>query len=599
MQGFQDQKSQTKRLGDLLLESGMVNQADLQRAVDIGRSNFQSLGKVLISLKFCREQQINDALEMQKYCKLEGMSGTVAVRALTLMNQKQISSKDALEKVGWSHPQYKMFEEPQEVVAAKRQMKDQGAYQGVDYGKALEVIGDAYLQHKLPARAEVKYEEAVAAFEDSLPESACELSSALSKLGTLSMQNGREDEAKAFLARAQACLEGTGNKQSKEYVKVLHVSAEFNIAKKKFGDADQHYIDCFNMLSPICGLEDDQVLDTVRRYVENMGKAKRQPEQVTLGELFKGAGVLRDEQLTTAWQASKRERIALGKALRDLNMISEPQLQMALQVQILVRNNEITTQLAIWLILYCLKLGKGIDEILEMFNCRPKSRAQMIEELKEALEELSSMEARLPPQHLDLAFMQARVARLHFKRQQWGEADRLYKTAIESLVRDPESPGDSVLEVCEQYCDLKVLQDDLDESIRIAKTIVQLRSRFYGQLSVPYAMGIDSLAQLFCRKGDHSTAVGCYDRAITVREKLHGAEDRDLLGSIEGKGDCQVHAGDLTEAEKSFDRAFAIVERVHGRQNEVSERIIKKLVEVCKRLGRNDKLRMLTSKATF
>lgn len=578
----------------MLLESGMVSPADLQRAVDIGRSNFQSLGKVLISMKICREQQINDALEMQKYCKLEGMSGTIAVRALALMNQKHISSKEALEQIGWSQPDYKSYDEPAAITAAKTKLKELGVYQGVSYGVALEAIGDAYLQHKLPARAEVKYEEAMAAFEDCLPESACEMSSVMSKMGKLAMQQSRPEEAKAFLDRAQACLEGTGNKQSREYVKVLHVSAEFNIAKKKFGDAEQHYKDAFTMLEPIYGLMDDHVLDTIRRYVDNMSKTKRPAEQVTLGELFKGARVIKDEELTRAWQASKQQRIALGKALRDLNLISEPQLQLALQVQLLVMNSEISTQLAIWLVLYCITLGKGIDEVLELFHCSPKSRQQMTQELKQAREELSKLESRLPSHHLDLAFMQARVARLYFKRQQWADAERLYKTALESLMRDPEAPADAVLEVCDQYFELKTTQDDIDETIRLAKSIVQLRSRFYGQLSAPYALGIESLAELFGRKKDFTTSIGCYDRALAVWEKLQGPQAREILTCLEGKADCYVQAGDFAEAEKNLDRALAIVERVHGKQHETTERIVKKLTDVCRKLGRVEKLKTLS-----
>ncbi|MBX9687592.1 MAG: tetratricopeptide repeat protein [Candidatus Obscuribacterales bacterium] len=594
MQGFSDSKSQVKKLGELLLDAGFVSKGDLERAVEISRKNFQSLGKVLVSLKVCREPDVNSALEVQKVCKLDGLSPGLAVRALTQIRVENCSVAHALETIGWLNKDYKPYDEPANVVAAKNELKALGAEGGIAYGLALEKVADAYAENKLPARAEVRFEEAVAVYEKLLPESALALSGVLSKMGRLSFQQRRHEEARSFLERAQACLEGTGNKASKEYVKVLHATAEYSVVKKKFADAEQQYRDSFNTLAPLCGLEDQQVIETIRRYVDAMGKAKREPDQATLGELLKGARILSDEALTNAWQYSKKSRMPLGRALVALDCVSEHQLQVALQMQTMVKNGEITTQLAIWIMLYVNSLKKTVDQVLEIFGCQPKSRNIMADELKLATAVLAELESRLPPNHSELAFAHGKIARIYFTRQQWLESDEHYKRAVEIVSANPNVAIDKAIELVDQYCELKEAQEDFDELVRLGKASVQLRAKEHGQISLPYAKGVEKLALIFCRRGDHGTALGCFDRALLVREKMYGTEDKELLSCLESRAECYSHVQDYANAESSYERALNIADRSLGRGHDTSQRLLKKLVQILKDVGNYEKAKSLS-----
>lgn len=580
-----------KKLGELLLESGCVSQNDLDKAVDVSRKNFQSLGKVLIAQKVCRDSDITNALEIQKVCKLEGMSGALAVRALALIKKEIITVKDGLQRIGWTSDNYKHYDEPAPIVEAKKAAAALGTTSGIAYGEAVEKIGDAYLEAKLAARAECKYEEAKDILEQALPESAKPLSLLLGKLSKLAVSQRRHDEAKAFLDKAHAHLVGTGNKESREFVKVIHASAEYHVSRRKFSDAEQHFKDCFAMLEAKGDYHDPELIETIRRYVNMLNTAQRPPDQVTLGELFKGAKLLSDEDLTSAWQFSKKERLALGHALTTLKLVSEKHLQMALQLQMLVRNNEISAQLAIWIMLYMVKLGKPLDDVLALFNCEPKSRAELSGELKSATNEMANMEARLSPNHSELAFAHSKVAHIYFRRQQWTEAEHHFKRAMEIISVNPSVNAEKAIEVIDHYRDMKLAQEDWEGTIKVAKIGVLMRSKHYGQTSIPYAKGLERLGQIFCQKGDHSTAISCYDRALAVREKLYGYEDRELLVCLEGKGDCFMHLNDYTEGEATFDRAVAIANHTLGKHNEQADRLIQKLAEICKLLGKMDKAR--------
>jgi tetratricopeptide (TPR) repeat protein len=591
MQGLPQSKP-AKRLGDLLLESGIISEPDLLRAVEISKKNFQSLGKVLVSSKICKEQDINNALEVQKLCKLEHMTGSIAVRVLIFMKKDYLSSTEALHRVGWTHPTYKSFQEPQDVAAAKAVLKGMDV-NSIAYAKALEKVGDSYDNNKLPARAEVQFEKAVDVYEKCLPESALDMSHLLSKLGRLAVHQKRHNEAKEFLEKAQKCLEGAGHKQSKEYVKVLHVSAEYNVARRKFSEAEQHYIESFNLLEPQYGLEDEHVLETLRAYVETMQKSSRDPEQCTLGDLLKGAKLLTEAQLEAGAQESRNTKLALGRALVVNGSISEKVLQSALQAQLLVRNGEITTQLGVWIVLYVAKLDKAFDDVLELFNCQTRSRSHLAGELRSASNEMQNMESRLPANHPDLAFAHAKVAHIYYQRQQWVESDHHYKRALTIFSASPNAYTERALDVIDQYGDLKSTLDDLEEAVRIAKIATQMRGKHFGHISIPFAKGLEKLAAVYCSKGDHRAAVGCLSQALEVREKLYGPDDKQLLGCLEAKGDAQEHVQDYQGAEETFERALKIADEVYGQAHDVTERLTRKLVDACQSAGNVGKVKEL------
>ncbi len=586
-----DSNQSVKRLGELLLESGFVAGPDLERAVELSRKNFQSLGKVLVGWKICRQEEINNALEIQRICKLEGMTGTVAVRVLSLMKAHMYTVQEALLHVGWTHPNYNPFMEPEEIIGAKRALKDLGVFEGVAYAVALEKIGDAYAAHDLGARAEGKYAEAQAVLEKGMPRTMSELTSLLTKQAQLAVAQKRHDEAREILKRAQDLVDQTGNKASKEYAKVMHVSAEYHVSRRKFSEAEKHYVECFRNLAPVCGLQDEQVLDTIRQYVAIMGKSGWNAEdKVTLGELFKGAGLVNEEELTAGWQLSRKNKVALGRALVDSGFVKERDLQLVLQTQLLVREGEITSQLAIWIVIYAVELNKSLDGVLALFNCEPKSRSALSSELKDATKQMSELESRLPPTHTELAFAHAKVAGIYFQRQQWQEAEHHYKRALEIVSVNPNLNLEKVIEIVDNYFELKAAENDLDEMVKLGKISVQLRSKHHGPASIPFAKGVERLANVFCLKGDHSTALSCLDRAMTVRERLYGDEDRQLIVCLEAKADCLIHLLEFIEAENILDRALKIADEAYGRPHLTTDSVLAKLVNVLKEMGKTEKI---------
>lgn len=85
-----------KRLGEILLEAGMISEDQLETALTIQKSTNKSLGQILIESQFVTESNIKDALELQfgiSYVNVKNISITPELIALipeNLMRQRQL-----------------------------------------------------------------------------------------------------------------------------------------------------------------------------------------------------------------------------------------------------------------------------------------------------------------------------------------------------------------------------------------------------------------------------------------------------------------------------------------------------------------------------
>jgi hypothetical protein len=71
---------QPKRLGQILLEQGLVSEEHLKRALDEHRSTPKSHGRVLIDLGYIRERDLVRALEQVGRALVTGFTEDVAYR---------------------------------------------------------------------------------------------------------------------------------------------------------------------------------------------------------------------------------------------------------------------------------------------------------------------------------------------------------------------------------------------------------------------------------------------------------------------------------------------------------------------------------------
>lgn len=585
-----------KRLGDLLSEAGYLSAEDLAKALDNSKKNMMALGRVLTSFKYCTDADIKDALQVQSICKLEGMTGDLAVRTLSVKREKFLTLPDALKDIGWMIDGYNPMAEPDPVAGLKKKLVETQIASGdnhVSVGQMLIQVADAYLVMKLPARAEQAYVQAQIIFEKNGHAGNSGLLETLKKLAKLTLSQRRLKEAKGFLDKALDVACKLSSTHSEDYASVLYFMAELAESQRKYPDAEKLFSQALLIRSQIFDLKEPRVLEVIKRLGIVSKSYTREQEKVSVGDLLTGSGLITDQQLQEALDFGKKNGTPLGRSVVVMELISEEQLQYALQAQVLVRNRELASIMAMLAVRYSSKLKANFDETLELLGCRPKSRDQHSEELVKANNDLLEMEKQLPPDSPDIAYAYGKVAHLYFLRQQWIEAESFYKRGLSILKMTEMAPSEKVASFLDRYCELLMAQENYDQAIGCYKTSVQIRHKLNGQIALPVAQGLERLAICLCLKGDHSQAGTWFDKSTAIRERLYTPTAAEVLVSMEPRADCHFHEEKYLEAEATYRKAMDICEETWGRRDTNTQRICDKLIQTLKLLGETEKVNLL------
>lgn len=582
-----------KRIGDLLVEAGFVNPADLERALALGKKNFQALGKVLITMKLATDQDINDALAVQKTCKHEGLPGNLAVRALMLKKTDNLTVPEALERLGWTSEGYRSYDEPADIMEAKAALQAvaEGARNSNSYIEAGIKIADAYLAHNLSGRAEVILDECMSECDRLLQEDL--KAGILRRMAKVALAQKRYQDARQYLESTREQLINCGRRHTEDFAIFLIEFAEFYESRRKQHDAESCYLEAASIFARI-KIDDPRSLQAIRRASAAGQQITRMPDQILIGDLLTGAGMATEVQVTQALNHAKTNCVPLGRALVALNVVQEAHLQLILQVQLLIRNGEISRALG-KLIVQFGKYNSDLDKILKIFEFRPKSRDYLAAELMKASEEMVNLERTLGTDHPKVAIAFGRVAHLYFQRQQWYEAEQLYQRGFQILERaQTGSPGQAA-DFLDSFAELRTAQHDLDDAVRLRKLSTQLRAKNDGPYSISVAESMSRLAAAFCAKGDHPSSRNCLEKSLLIREKNYGPINPELVSALELLADCISHEDEWEKARAVFTRAHEICKNNLPEQDERTKRIVEKLINVCKTTGDFDQIEQLES----
>ncbi|MBX9667114.1 MAG: hypothetical protein K2X93_05815 [Candidatus Obscuribacterales bacterium] len=103
----QQQLEQTKadlRLGQVLIDIGMVSNDDLGYALHLAREVGLPVGRVLVMSAFVSEENLQAAVQLQSLLKDQLVDQNTALQVAAMLLQSRMSLEEALGKVGWIHP---------------------------------------------------------------------------------------------------------------------------------------------------------------------------------------------------------------------------------------------------------------------------------------------------------------------------------------------------------------------------------------------------------------------------------------------------------------------------------------------------------------
>lgn len=390
-----EDKRQDKRLGDLLVEFGLVDKKDIGEALKIASEIGMPLGRVMIMSGFLTEEQLQSAVQLQSMLKDRMLEMPVATKACELMVKQGLTLKDALDKAGWAkdakEAEVKATKLGDLLLASQFVTKEQleealsrSFSTGLPFGRLLVLSGslpEQLLESALNAQILIRdqritRDQAIDGLRAAKTRQIA-VEVPLMDKGLYRLPSHKTIRLGELLVLASLISEADlmyavemGLVNQKPIGKVLIelglITEEILAESLKVQEAVSH-----GQLSPLAGA---QVLRDLKSgllppkptpppdFMPPPPPPKRVEPEYTLGQFLKLAGVISDQDIEKAVEISIQNSQILGRMLLLSGIVEESTLQAALRCLVLLKEQSIKTEQAFIAFNYSQRSRLTIDE---------------------------------------------------------------------------------------------------------------------------------------------------------------------------------------------------------------------------------------------
>lgn len=535
-----------KRIGELLVEAGILTDEQLPVGLKEAQQRSVRLGEVLVMLRYLSAEDLERVLQAQTKLEDGTVSDARAVVALRYASKNQTTFDEALAKTETASDNDEA-ETSRELERLHDQLK-----KAERFGNSREVAavslqaGEIYLRCGRHDDAEKSFKRALQSFERSFGQRHLKVANCQSKLADLYFRQGKYDEAETLYWRV---LDITQSAWGNEHIEVAncHKSlARLLEAQGKLKEAEQFYLSALRILEKVAGTNSPELTDGLRLLAAFWRKQGKKPEHKRLGDLCVEAGLLRPEQLQATLMYCQQGRIPVGQGLVQQGHLTREMLRPVLQAQLLVGDGVLPVQIATRALATTSK-GKTFEEALREFGWEPDSfTTDELLLLITTAEDLFSAEASLGSEHPSVGVLSSKLADLYTGQKKYAEAEPLYKRAL------------------------------------------AISEKVFGARDLEVATAAVKLANLYVHDGNPLEAENLLWRALEIRQTLKGADDPDVADCLDLLGMVQERQENFEPAQRFYQSALAIKEKKLGRAHLRTAETIQRLADVLYRQQKFD-----------
>jgi CHAT domain-containing protein/ribosomal protein S7 len=136
-----------------------------------------------------------------------------------------------------------------------------------------------------------------------------------------------------------------------------------------------------------------------------------------------------------------------------------------------------------------------------------------------------------------------------------------------------------------------------DEALPLSERALEVRERLLGAEHRDVAAAINSLAGIYTGRGEYAKAEPLYLRALAIREKALGKDHPDTGESLDSLATFYYYKGKYVEAEPLYKRAIDIREKALGKDHPSTAESLSKLAELYRRQGKYGEAESLNKRA--
>lgn len=378
------------RFGNLLIQLGLLNDADLQEAAQLAIELGLPLGKVLVMSDFISDELLQALLQAQSMLKDQVVTLDEAKKALDVVAQKKLSWSDALRESGWEEtkllPSNKLGRLLLEAEIISEDDLEEALIasqsSGLPLGRILALhnkISDTLVYSCLNAQVllrdgKITREQAMKALrganarrmsieQELIDQGAYRAApKARIKIGEMFVLAGilHEDVIMEAIEFGLINEEPVGQ--------ILIHKGHINLNQLDTALKLQEMVDN-GSLSPIHAADVLKQIDQrnipLAQAVTELGLAKEQPPgAMPLSDLLRLAGVITEEDVQEAFRRSMQNSALLGKILSITGFADEDTVNAALRCQSLLKHGVLQPDQAIIALNYSIKMRRSLDEAL-------------------------------------------------------------------------------------------------------------------------------------------------------------------------------------------------------------------------------------------
>lgn len=382
------------RIGSLLIQLGLLTDADLSEATQLAVELSLPLGKVLVMSGFLSEAQLQGIVYAQSMLKDQLITLEVAGQAIRLVSDNKLTWEDALREAGWQQPDIlpanklgKLLVEAEIITDAQLDAALESAQQSqLPLGRILLVwkqITDALLCSCLNAQVllrdnKINREQAIKALksahqrqtgiEQALVEQGIYRAPAKTriKLGEMFVLAGILNESTIMESIESGLISDTPLGQI--LLKDNHITMHLLDSALKL----QEMVDN----GTVTPLHASDVLRqasarniTVAQAISETGMQRApQMHSVTLTDLLKLSGIITEEDVQDAFRQTVQNSALMGKLLSVTGCIDDETLNASLRCQTLIKQGVLQQDQAIIALNYCQKMQCSLEDALAVLG---------------------------------------------------------------------------------------------------------------------------------------------------------------------------------------------------------------------------------------
>jgi hypothetical protein len=386
------------RLGELLLSSSVLSDAELEHAVELSSETGLPMGRVLVMCGYISERELEAAVRAQSLVKDGALELAKAKEAIQLMSKKGMDFDKCLKSVGFvreSHePAFRLGEILVEAqILTKVQMKESlrtSQETGLPLGRILvltsaiseEMLSAALTAQVLVRDRKISSEQAIQALKSSrfrrvnIEVSLMDLGfykpppRQRVRIGELLVLSGLVNEPDLMTALELGLI---------REAPVGQMLVEGGFISKRILDTALKLQEIVSSHS-LSALKASEALRRVAVHHVSLARAiseldlesGERKERVRLGEMLKACGIVGDTEIKKALKDASRNSALLGKILLVTGVIDEHTLHAALRLLLLIRSEQLTMEQAIMALNHARKHKLTVDEALAelKWTCR-------------------------------------------------------------------------------------------------------------------------------------------------------------------------------------------------------------------------------------